>query len=350
MGALSKGDVLVMRAARLQALRSLQVREMDTPSPGPRELLLRVEACGVCGTDRHIVHGEYPATLPVTLGHEFAGTVIATGPEATIAVGTRIAVDPNISCGFCRECRNGRVALCVNLRALGVNLDGGLADHTLVPDTQAYPLPAHVPATYGALCEPLACSLHGLDLADIRPGMSVVVLGGGMIGQLMVQLARLCGATTIILATRQASRRVLAERLGATATIDPAERDTVSVVTRPDGLVPGGVDVVLECAGTVETFGQSLALARRGGTVLVFGVVPQGQQISISPYDILARELRIIGAYLNPLTHARAVELVASGRLDLESLITRYLGLDDIPDVLAAPPEPGEVKTMLSLL
>jgi threonine dehydrogenase-like Zn-dependent dehydrogenase len=230
--------------------------------------------------------------------------------------------------------------------ALGVDLDGGLADYALVPATQIYPLPDNVPMTYGALCEPLACCLHGLDLARIQPGMSVAVLGGGVIGQLMVQLARLAGATSVVLITRQAGRRTLAETLGATDTVDPQAADVVVAVAGPAGLAPGGVDVVLECVGTAEVFEQSVALAGRGGTVLIFGVAPQEERASISPFDVFARELHIVGSYLNPLTHGRAVDLVASGRLMLDPLITHQLTLDEMPAILTSPPRPGEVKAM----
>ncbi len=351
----------------------MRVRDVADPMPGAGEVLVRVAACGVDGTDRHIRRGEYPAALPVTLGHEFAGTVAAVGPGVTLGgepgsassddgrdtggstprdpgaalVGTRVTVDPNISCGRCRECRRGEVCLCPHRVALGVDLDGGLATFVRVPASQIYALPEAMPAEWGALCEPLACCLHGLDLVGIQPGMSVAVLGGGVIGQLMVQLARLAGATSIVLITRQASRRALAERLGATATVDPHAGDVVDAITGPGGAAPGGVDVALECAGTVETFEQSIALARRGGTVLIFGVTPQDERARISPFDVFARELRILGSYLNPLTHGRAVALAASGRLDLDALITRRLSLDEIPAALAAPPAPGEVKSIV---
>ncbi len=187
-----------------------------------------------------------------------------------------------------------------------------------------------MPIEWGALCEPLACCLRGLDLAAIQPGASVVVLSGGVIGQLMVQLARLAGATTVVLVTRQESRRRLAEELGATATLDPRAGDIAALITgEPGGLTPGGADVVLECAGTIETFEQSIALARRGGTALVFGVSPQ-MAARVSPFDVFARELRILGSYLNPHMHGRAVELAASGRLALDPLITHRISLEPV--------------------
>jgi len=339
-----------MQAARLEGVDDLRVRQVAEPEPGRGEVVVRVEVCGVCGTDRHILCGEYPAAAPVTLGHEFAGTIAAAGPGARPVVGTRVAVDPNIACGVCRECRRGDICLCPRRVALGVDRDGGLAEYALVPATQVYELPSAMPIEWGALCEPLACCLRGLDLAGIQPGASVVVLGGGVIGQMMVQLARLAGATTIMLVTRQESRRRLAEELGATATLDPrgGDGDIVALIAgEPGGLAPGGVDVVLECAGTIETFEQSIALARRGGTALVFGVSPQTAAARVSPFDVFARELRILGSYLNPHTHGRAVELAASGRFALDPLITHRIGLATIPTVLAAPPAPGEVKSMV---
>jgi L-iditol 2-dehydrogenase len=336
-----------MRAARLEAVERLRVREVPEPVPGPGQVLVRVGACGICGTDRHIVHGDYPSAIPVTLGHEFAGAVVATGPGVSIPHGTSAAIDPNIACGTCRECRRGEVCLCPRRVALGVDLDGGLAEYVVAPATQVYPLPPGVPAAYGALCEPLACCLRGLDLAGIQPGMSVVVLGGGVIGQLMVQLAALGGATTVVLATRQARRRALAASLGATATLDPGAGDPIEAVSGAGGAVPGGADVVLECAGAVETFEQAIQMARRGGTVLVFGVAPQAAMARVSPFDIFARELRILGSYLNPMTHGRAVELVGSGRLQLEPLISRQAALEEAPGILAAPPEQGEVKVLI---
>ena len=331
-------------AARLGAIGDLRIQERAEPEAGTGELLLRVAACGICGTDRHIFHGDYPSAKPVTLGHEFTGTLVHAAPE--LPRGTLVAVDPNVCCGLCRECRRGDVCLCPRRVALGVDLDGGLAEYVAVPATQVYPLPAGISAEHGALCEPLACCLHGLDLVGIRPGMRVAVLGGGVIGQLMVQLAWLAGATGVILATRQAGRRSLAEQLGATATVDPRAVDVVTAVGGPAGLTPGGVDAVLECAGTLETFQQAVAMARRGGTVLVFGVAPQGEMARISPFEIFARELRILGAYLNPHTHGRAVELVASGRLQLEPLITRRLALGEVPGAISAAPETGEVKSV----
>ncbi|MBN9221710.1 MAG: zinc-dependent alcohol dehydrogenase family protein [Mesorhizobium sp.] len=337
-----------MKAVRLEAVGSIALRDVPKPAPGPEDLLVRIEACGVCGTDRHLFHGEFPCRPPVTPGHEFSGIIEAVGSGVSgFSVGDRVTGDPNIACGRCGHCHAGRVNLCRNLNAIGIHRDGGFADYVLLPQKQAFRLPANLKPTHGAFCEPLACCLHGIDLAGIRPGASVVVLGGGVIGLVTVQLARLAGASTIILSTRQASRRALAEELGATATVDPGAGDVIDAISGPKGLVPGGVDVVLECAGVRDTVEQSMRIAKAGGTVIIVGVVPQGMKVEIEPFDLLFRELKVLGSFLNPFTHGRAAELIASGAIEIDRLISRQVPLEEAAAVIANPPAPGEVKVLV---
>ncbi|TGQ81475.1 iditol 2-dehydrogenase [Mesorhizobium sp. M8A.F.Ca.ET.207.01.1.1] len=337
-----------MKAVRLESVGGIALREVAKPVPGPEELLVRIEACGVCGTDRHLFHGEFPCRPPVTPGHEFAGIIEAVGNAVSgFAVGDRVTGDPNIACGRCPHCHAGRVNLCRNLNAIGIHRDGGFADYVVMPQKQAFILPADLPPTHGAFCEPLGCCLHGADLAEIKPGSSVVVLGGGVIGLLTVQLARLAGATTIILSTRQASRRALARELGATATVDPTAADVIDAIAGRAGLMPGGADVVFECAGVRDTVEQSMRLARAGGTVVIVGVTPQGMKAEFEPFDLLFRELKVLGSFLNPYTHRRAAELIASGAIEIDRLISRQVSLEEAPGVIANPPAPGEVKVLV---
>jgi 2-desacetyl-2-hydroxyethyl bacteriochlorophyllide A dehydrogenase len=337
-----------MKAMRLEATGQLFTREVEKPKAGPDDILVRVEACGVCGTDRHLYHGEFPCTPPVTLGHEFSGIVEEIGSAVTgFKLGDRITGDPNIACGRCSHCVNGRVNLCRNLRAIGIHRDGGFADYVVVPHRQAFLLPPDLDPMHGAFCEPLACCLHGIDLAEIKAGSSVVVLGGGVIGLLTVKLARLAGAATVILVTRQAARRKLAEELGATASVDPAAGDVVMQISGETGLVPGGVDVVLECAGVGETVIQATKLVRPGGTAVILGVMAQGEKVAIEPFDLLFREVKLVTSFLNPFTHRRAADLIASGKIEVEKLISRKVSLDDAPDVVSNPPQPGEVKVLV---
>ena len=334
-----------MKASRLLDFNDMQLVDVAKPAAGPLDLVVKVEACGICGSDRHMYKGEFPTRRPVTLGHEFSGIVESVGTAVTrFKVGDRITGDPNIACGHCSQCKNSRINLCENLEALGVHRDGGFADYVLVPQNQAHLLAADLNPLHGAFCEPLACCLHALDVARIRPGQSVAILGGGVIGLIMVQLAKLNGAAHIILSTRQKSRRDLALELGATAAVDPSSTDATAAIAGAGGLVPGGVDVILECAGVPETFKQSIEIAKRGGTVVVFGVMPQGQKVSVMPFDLLVKEIRLEGAFLNPFTHGRAAEMVASGVLDLDSLITRTIPLDEVAATIHADPAAGDVK------
>ncbi|MDQ0396310.1 zinc-dependent alcohol dehydrogenase family protein [Labrys monachus] len=336
-----------MKAVRLESVGNLFLRRVDDPVPGPDDLLVRVEASGVCGTDRHLLHGEFPSKPPVTLGHEFCGIVEAMGSDVQgFRTGMRVTGDPNIVCGRCEQCHAGRINLCRNLTAIGIHRDGGLADYVLVPQKQAHELPLSLEAAHGAFCEPLACCLHGIDIAGIEAGSSVVVLGGGVIGLLTVQLARLAGARRVVLSTRQASRRRLAEAVGATASVDPTAGDIIARVTGPGGLLPGGADVVIECAGVGETVEQAFQLARPGGTVVILGVMPQGVKVAVEPFDILFRELKVFGSFINPFTHKRAADLISSGAIQIDPLITRKVPLDDIPGIIAHPPAPGEVKVL----
>lgn len=337
-----------MKAMRLEATGQLFTREVKKPEAGTDELLVRVEACGVCGTDRHLFHGEFPCTPPVTLGHEFSGIIEQVGNAVSgFNVGDRVTGDPNIACGRCSHCINGRVNLCRNLTAIGIHRDGGFADYVVIPHKQAFLLPADLDPMHGAFCEPLACCLHGIDLAGIKAGSSVVVLGGGVIGLLTVQLARLAGATTVILVTRQASRRSLAEELGATASVDPKAGDVIAQIAGEHGLVPGGVDVVLECAGVAETLVQATKLVRPGGTAVILGVMAQGDKVEIEPFDLLFREVKLVTSFLNPFTHRRAADLIASGRIEVEKLISRKVSLEEASEVVRQPPQPGEVKVLV---
>ncbi|WFU05635.1 zinc-dependent alcohol dehydrogenase family protein (plasmid) [Rhizobium sp. CB3171] len=334
-----------MKAVRLESIASMTMRSVEKPSARPDELLVRVLAAGICGSDRHMYKGEYPTAIPVTMGHEFCGIVEVVGEEVIgFTGGELVTVDPNIACGRCHACARGRVNLCESLTAIGVTRDGGFAEYVAVPYRQAFTLPADLNSVHGAFCEPLACCLHAIDKAEIRAGESVAILGGGVIGLLMVQLARLAGASQVILITRQLSRRQTALHLGATHAFDPTASDAVAAVR---DVTHGGADVVIECAGVPETLQTGLRMARRGGNFVLFGVTPRGVEVPVLPFDLLVNEVDIRPAYLNPFTHSRAAALVASGALELDILVTKTIGLEEVAEVVGSAPLPGEIKVIV---
>jgi L-iditol 2-dehydrogenase len=325
-------------ATRLMAVHDLRNAELAVPKPGPGEVLVRVEAAGICGTDRHLFKGEFPSAPPVTLGHEFSGIVVQCGEEANVAEGTRVACDPNDWCGRCEACLRGRVNLCARNVATGIHRDGGFAGFAVFPARKAVVLPAALDPMHGAFCEPLACTLHGVDIGAPIAGERVLVIGGGVIGLLALQLAGLAGAETMLL-TRSPEKRALARRLGAS--------ETAATPADAAAIWPKGADLTLECAGVPETVAEAPALTRAGGRVVVLGVLPQGARVSIEPFDLLVREVQLHFSFINPFTQDRAAALISSGRVAVEPLISRTIPLAEAAGTIARPAEPGEVKVLV---
>ena len=324
-----------MLAARFIAIGNLQLVKEDVPRPGPGEVLIKVKAAGICGTDAHILKGESASTPPVILGHEYAGEVVELGEEVnTLDLGDRISVDPNIFCHTCYYCHSGKEHLCLNLTALGVDIDGGFAEYAVVPEVQAHLLPPSVDFTAGAFIEPVACCIRGLQQARIQPGDEVVILGGGPIGLILLQLAVAAGGRVTVSEPVQ-GKWALAKELGAVRTVLPEE------------LPSDAFDVVIEAAGVKSTVEQSIKVARRGASVVWFGVSPQGTQAAIEPHEVFRKELQIAGSFINPHTHARAVKLVGTGAVQVEPLISHRFPLGKIHEALAVHGSGDASKVMI---
>ncbi|MFO7917052.1 MAG: zinc-dependent alcohol dehydrogenase family protein [Anaerolineae bacterium] len=320
-----------MKAAVFYGAGDLRIEERERPRAKEGEVLMEVLACGICGTDHHIYHGQFEAKSPVVPGHEYTGRIVEVGKGVRdLAVGDRVAVDPNIHCGACRFCRRGDIHLCKNLCALGVDIDGGFAELAAVPRKQCYLLPDSVSSLEGALTEPLACCVHGIDLAEVGVGDRVAIIGGGLIGQMLAQLARLRGAGYLILSDPIGARREMALSLGADMVIDPASSDAFQGTPLVEG-----ADVVIEAVGSTETAAQAIEWAAPGGAIVWFGVAPPGDRVDVEPNLVFRKELTIRGSLVNPHTHDRALALLASGQVDVAPLITRTIGLDALLQILS---------------
>jgi L-iditol 2-dehydrogenase len=323
----------------------IRLESRETPRPGRGEVLLEVKACGICGTDMHIVDGEFPATPGIALGHEYAGVVCEVGEGvADVGPGDHVAVDPNIACGGCPSCQRGDVHLCDHLQALGVTRDGGFAQLSLLPVAQAYRVPSQLAFEACALAEPLSCCLHGLDLAGVRAGDRVLVIGAGPIGLLMTQLVRGSGAALVAVTEPTEAKRKLAVELGADQAIDPSVGD-LAVSCRD--VAPNGFDVVLECVGRPATAAQAPGLARRGGTVVWFGVNPPGATVPVEPYLVYRNELTIRAAFINPHTFGRAVALLAQGRIRTAPLISHRFDLAAVAEGIATMKAGRAIKALV---
>ena len=337
-----------MKASRFLGNKTFAVTDLPTPHAGPGELVLRNQVCGVCGTDVHIYHGE-PGSAdvnpPVVLGHEYSGEVVEVGEGVTgFAVGDHVTVDPNIYCGHCAYCQNGKKQLCPSMEAIGVTRDGGFAQYSLIPAAQAFKLEPTVPWEAAAMAEPLACCLHGIDLAGIQVGDKVCVVGGGAIGLLMVQLAKLSGASQIVLSEPNEKRRQVGLQLGANAAIDPTRPDAQEAFAQ---VLDGGANVVIECVGNVPAVKSAFQFAGKGATVLLFSVPKVNATFDLPLFDVYKKELTIKGSFVNPDTHARAVALINSGKVDFGPIITHRFTLDQLPEAIAMQMSDASIKVVV---
>ena len=337
-----------MKASRFLGNKTFAVTDLPTPHAGPGELVLRNQVCGVCGTDVHIYHGE-PGSAdvnpPVVLGHEYSGEVVEVGEGVTgFAVGDHVTVDPNIYCGHCAYCQNGKKQLCPSMEAIGVTRDGGFAQYSRIPASQAFKLEPTVPWEAAAMAEPLACCLHGIDLAGIQVGDKVCVVGGGAIGLLMVQLAKLSGASQIVLSEPNEKRRQVGLQLGANAAIDPTRPDSQEAFAQ---VLDGGANVVIECVGNVPAVKSAFQFAGKGATVLLFSVPKVDATFDLPLFDVYKKELTIKGSFVNPDTHARAVALINSGKVDFDPIITHRFTLDQLPEAIAMQMSDASIKVVV---
>lgn len=327
-----------MKSAVFYGKHDLRVEEHEMPAVGPKDVLIQVKACGVCGTDVHIYEGDKGAaevTPPTILGHEFSGVITETGAEVTdYKAGDRVCIDPNCYCGFCEPCRNGIAHYCEHMIGYGTTVNGGFAEYCAVNERQVYKLGENTTFEQGAMTEPVACCLHGIDMCEIQPGHQVVVIGGGMIGLLMLQLAKLAGAAKIALLEPVESKREVGRKLGADVCINPLREDVKSSLEAA-GMT--WVNTVIECVGRPSTIEQAIEIAGNKAIVMMFGLTKPDEAISVKPFQIFQKELELKASFINPYTQKRALDLIDSERLDVSSMVFDVCGLEKLEDVLSRP-------------
>lgn len=327
-----------MRSAVFYGKHQLKVEDMPMPEVGAKDVLIRVKACGVCGTDVHIYEGDKGAaevTPPTILGHEFAGVVAKTGEEVKgFKEGDRVCIDPNCYCGLCEPCRDGIAHYCEHMIGYGTTVNGGFAEYCAVDERQVYHLGEQTSFEQGAMAEPVACCLHGIDMCEIQPGHQVVVIGGGMIGLLMLQLAKLAGAAKAALIEPVEAKREIGRRMGADVCIDPLTQD-VKKELEAAGMTR--VRTVIECVGRASTIEQAIDIAGNKAVVMMFGLTKPDEEIQVKPFQIFQKELVLKSSYINPYTQKRALELIDSGRVDVSSMICEVCGMEKLEKVLRDP-------------
>lgn len=324
-----------MKAAVFYKKHDIKIEEIKKPEPGAGEVLIKVMACGICGTDVHIFEGdEGAAATPAgtVLGHEFSGIIEKTGAGVTaFKEGDRVTVDPNKLCGKCAYCRSGIGHFCENIIGIGTTVNGGFSEYAAVPESQVYKIADTTAFTEAAMCEPVACCLHGIDLCHITPGDTVAVIGCGMIGMIMLQLAKISGAAKIIAIEPDRGKLEKAKELGADIVIDPLSENAEEVI-KENGI--DRVGVVIECVGRPETMEEAIGIAGKKSTVMFFGLTAPDETISVKPFELFKKEIELKASYINPYTQGRALALIDGKKIDVSSMV-KTEKLSELPGILS---------------
>jgi L-iditol 2-dehydrogenase len=346
-----------MKALVLAEYRRLGVEEVGAPVCGPRDVLVQVAACGICGSDVHGYDGSSGRRIPpIVMGHEAAGTVVGVGAEVTaVAVGDRVTFDSTIYCARCEFCLRGEVNLCEDRQVVGVSCGeyrraGAFAEYIAVPEYVVYRLPEGLSFADAAMLEAVVVALHAVKLAEVRGGETALVIGAGMIGLLVLQAARVAGCERVWVADVDATRLKMAADLGADGTLNGAElkgaeQDVRGEVARMTG--GRGVDVVFEAVGRQETVADAIECVRKGGTVTLVGNI--AAQVTIPLQRVVTRQIRLQGSCASAGEYPEAMELVASGRIRVAPMISAVAPLGDGPEWFERlyAREPGLMKVVL---
>jgi L-iditol 2-dehydrogenase len=320
-----------VKALVLNRPHDAEIRRVPDPEP-MAGALLRVERVGVCGTDASIFRGNIAVSYPRVMGHEMVGTVEEPGPLGLFRQGTRVMVDPSVTCGYCPPCRADRPNLCIRGGLLGRDLEGVFSEFLAVSETQIHQVPDSIDPGAGPLLQVLGTCVHAQEGAAVFPGQVAAVVGLGVTGLLHLQLLAARGVDRIVAVTRSEWKKNLAMRLGATTvvTFDDAAR---TVREMSSGL---GADLVIECAGHEATLSQSIDLAGPGATVIAFGTLTGGGT-GLPYYELYHKELTLRNPRAAlPRDYARAVDLAATGLIELTPLVTHRLSLEEAPKALGA--------------
>lgn len=343
-----------MKAAILQAPNDMQLGLAADPVTQSGDLVLRVKAATICGTDIRVFRGRKTAGIryPSIIGHEFSGEIVATDGPSPFRIGQRVGVCPAIPCGHCPQCLRGRENLCPDLQAIGYEIDGAFAEYIRIPARavelgNVHLLPDSVSFEEAALIEPLSCVLNGQNKVNLRQGDTVTILGAGPIGTLHAKLAHLRGAARVIVSEPNAARRAAALDAGADVVIDPTAGDLRAAIrAETRGL---GSDVVICAIGITALATQAIGLAAKGGRVSLFAGFTKGETGNLDVNAIHYDELLVTGSFgLSRADYEDALHMVADGRIDVASMVTHRYGLDSVGDAFSMAESGAAMKVAIS--
>ncbi|MEV8181832.1 zinc-dependent alcohol dehydrogenase family protein [Specibacter sp. NPDC078692] len=314
-----------MRAAVFTQPGVVEMQTVPDPTPGPGEVVIQVASSGICGTDLHILEGEFADTFPIIPGHEFAGEVVAMGTGVhDLAIGDRVAINPSYICYDCRYCRRGQNNMCEVGGGYGTSFNGGSAEFCVVRSSYCRKLPEHVSTKDASLIEPLSCAIRGYDIVKGQMGSNVLIYGSGTMGLMMMELAKRAGAASVSMVDINHDKLKTAIQLGCNAT----------AVSADELANPYGWDLVVDATGSPHAIQDGLGRVEKGGTFLQFGVAAYAARATIEPYKIFRNEITITGSFATLNSYDRAVDMFAAGVLDPEVFISDRLPLEQYPQAL----------------
>jgi len=342
-----------MKSLLLTAYNHLEITDMPVPAVGAGDVLVRVEACGICGSDVHGLDGSTGRRIPpIVMGHEAAGTVEAVGSGVTrFAKGDRVTFDSTVYCGACPYCKAGQINLCDNREVIGVSegnyrRHGAFAEYVVIPDRIMYPLPADFPFEEAAMLEAVSVAMHGVKVTPITGGETALVIGAGMIGFLTLQAAKAAGCARVFISDVDETRLKLARQVGADEVLHSSGAELLAEIKR---LTNGrGVDVVLEAVGLNQTVGSAIDCVRKAGTVTLIGNV--SPEVTLPLQKVVVKQIKLQGSCASSGEYPEAIELIAAGKIKVKPLITAVASLEEGPrwfDRLHSR-EPNLMKIVLS--
>lgn len=343
-----------MKAVVIEKPKSFQIKELPYPKPGEGEVTLDVRACCVCGTDIHLLDGEFKgAVYPLIPGHEFSGTVNEVGAKVThVKPGDRVAVEPLISCGYCHFCKTGRNNQCLHGQVIGhsaskeMKLDGGFSENVVVPAKNLIPLSDHVSFEVGSFIANLGTVVYAIRRAHLQPGMKVLVFGTGANGLLLAKLSKKAGASLVVVTGRTRSRLAVALQMGIDVTV-VADESQEQVLRK---IAPLGFDIVFEATGSAEVVEKTFRFVKNGGKIVLYGIVPPQLNAIFNPFDICRKDLEIIGSFSSINACVIAHELLSSGVIEVENLISHKFSLEDWGNAIEVARDPSRCMRAIVLM
>lgn len=330
-----------MRAVIVEEPGKVRVDQVPDPEFEPKDVVIKVGACGICGTDIHIIDGEFPPTkYPIIPGHEFGGTVVAVGEDVTgVKVGDRVGVDPTLNCGECYFCQRGMGNLCERWNAVGVTKTGGFAECVAVPERTVYPLPEGMSFAEAALIEPVSCVVHGFHMLQPRVGDSYLIYGAGPMGLQNAQLARFNGARVVAIVDINPGRLEIARSFGfdvAGTSLDEVRH-----------VAPRGFDNVIEATGKTKVAERAIDAVIRRGKLLLFGVCPPGETAAYDAFKIYNQEITILGTMAVINSYGPAIDVISAGAVDAKKMVTHTFPIAQFAEAVDLVRQGGGLKVQI---